>query len=314
MGGELLALIPGQRADEVIGQLPDAGLERIDHQIARAVIPQAGQQHVPGVPLDQRRDRRLPPHAEDQITLPVPGHRTILDLGRPLGDHHHPRDPPPRLHPPPRPARRAPGPQLRGQLPAQLPAGLHEQRPIDRLVTDPHLPIIGILALQSGRDLLRRPEPLKPRLDRRQQPRQPTASRLRPPRAPLRTLLSPHRPIPPPPPVPRQLATHRRRRATQRPRDLPHPPAPTPTAPDPRPLLIRKPPPRIRHRPPTNAACPAPDTPSSAQHPTPQRYPRRDHPPATAPTPAHDLPAQPPNPLPRHPIASNQHENTIVLR
>ena len=49
----------------------------------------------------------------------------------------------------------SPGPQVRGELVAQAAAGLHEQRPVERLVRDLQLPIIGELSLEPARDLLR---------------------------------------------------------------------------------------------------------------------------------------------------------------
>src|ERR1017187_2278414 len=39
--------------------------------------------------LDQRADRAATTGAEDEISLPVPRDRPVLDLGRPITDHHH---------------------------------------------------------------------------------------------------------------------------------------------------------------------------------------------------------------------------------
>src|SRR5439155_22094843 len=50
-------------------------------------------------------------------------------------------------------------------------ARLHVERLVDRLVTDPHLLVVGVLASQSGRYLLGRPALLEPPLDRGQKPR-----------------------------------------------------------------------------------------------------------------------------------------------
>src|SRR6185312_1960891 len=106
------------------------------------------------------------------------------------------------------------------QLAAQLPAGLHIQRAVDRLVTDAHERIIRILHAQPGRDLLRRPAPLKTLLDHRQQPRTPgRLGWLRPRRQPLGEPLGPQRPIPPTATAATDLTTDRRAMAPEPPRD-----------------------------------------------------------------------------------------------
>jgi hypothetical protein len=105
--------------------------------------------------------------AEEQVALPVSRDGAVLDLGRTLGDRDHVLDVPAPLDMPLALAAIAAGSQLLGQLPAQLAAGLHIQRAVDRLVADPHAPILRMLALQSGRDLLRRPAFRQPPLDRR---------------------------------------------------------------------------------------------------------------------------------------------------
>ena len=69
----------------------------------------------------------------------MPGHRPVIGLRLLPADIHHARDPAaPLVGPPPRPAQRPPGPQVRGQLPAQRPAALHVQRLVDRLRRHPH--------------------------------------------------------------------------------------------------------------------------------------------------------------------------------
>ena len=88
--------------------------------------------------------------AEQQIALPMPRDGAILSLCGALGDVDHVRDPAAILRAP-TPATLGPsGAQLRGQLPAQLPARLDIQRLVDRLVTDPHLPIIRMVKRESG--------------------------------------------------------------------------------------------------------------------------------------------------------------------
>ena len=95
---------------------------------------------------------------DDQVAFPVPGHRPVFDLGGPLADHDHARDPAPCAHGcgvgrrMARPVRRQ-----RSQLPAQRAAALHIQRLVDRLVRHPHLRMVRELGFQPGADLLRGP-------------------------------------------------------------------------------------------------------------------------------------------------------------
>jgi hypothetical protein len=198
----------------------DQAAEHGDDVLGAVIVAQVSQQHIAGVALHQGRDRGAAGRTHDQVPFPGAGQRAILHLRGTLRDHQHLRDPPPPRRTPLGLALGPPGPQLRGQLPAQLPARLHKQRQIDRLVTDTHLRIIGIVTPESGRDLLRRPTLTQPRLHRRQQPRTRrqlgqlgTSGHL--PSAPL----GPERAIALPAPAPRDLATHRRRRPPQRPRD-----------------------------------------------------------------------------------------------
>ena len=112
------------------------------------------------------------------------------------------------------PARPAPGPaaaQVAGQLLAQRPAGLHEQRQVDRLVRHPHLRVVGIARRQPTRDLLRRPAQLQLALhhlrSRGHRPASPASDDAPPQRPPV----SGDSPIPASPAVGRHLPTHRRR-------------------------------------------------------------------------------------------------------
>jgi hypothetical protein len=95
--------------------------------------------------LDQRHDRRAPTCTDQQIAFPMPGEPPVIRFGRPLSDHHHVLDPSASLPLPLGFATRATGPELSGQLAAQLPARLHIQRLINRLVADLHPHIIGVL-------------------------------------------------------------------------------------------------------------------------------------------------------------------------
>src|SRR3954451_801771 len=75
------------------------------------------------------------------------------------------------LSPPPRTPAGAAPPEVGGELAAQLAAGLDVERLVDRLVADPHLRVLGVFDLQSGRYLLRGPAPGQPGLDRCPKPR-----------------------------------------------------------------------------------------------------------------------------------------------
>ena len=141
-------------------QLGDACFERLDDVCGRAIVAETGEEHIAGLSLNERRDRRLVFGTDQQVSLPVARHAPLVDLGRALGDRDHLPDSTARVDPAPGAARRAAGPQVRGQLPAQLAARLDIQRTVNRLVTDPHPLIVRMVELQSGRDLLRRPAPL----------------------------------------------------------------------------------------------------------------------------------------------------------
>ena len=194
----------------MLGERPDPFGEHVGDMHGSAVL-EGGEDHEPGGALDQRRDLRLAGLAQQQIPFPMARDGAILDLGRPLGDHHHVGDPPAIVHPSVRFAARAPGPQARRQLAAQLPARLHIQRLINRFMTDPHARIIRELAPQPRGDLLRRAAVHQPPLDLPQQPRMRREfRRLRPPRRLLRVTLALQRPIATPPPAPSDLPPHRR--------------------------------------------------------------------------------------------------------
>ena len=97
----LRALVPGQRAAQLLGQRGDRGGDRVADRLGavagergavldpRPAVPvhrrQVQQHGEAGGALDQRADRRAV-QAEDQIALPVPGHGPVLGLGGPLAD------------------------------------------------------------------------------------------------------------------------------------------------------------------------------------------------------------------------------------
>ncbi len=84
VGRQLVALIPGQRARQMGGQLGDSLLERRGHVLGRAVGAEPRQHHVAGLALDQRGDERAPALADQKIALPVTRNGPVGDLGRAL--------------------------------------------------------------------------------------------------------------------------------------------------------------------------------------------------------------------------------------
>jgi hypothetical protein len=84
--GHLVALVPGQGSGHLAGQVLDRGGQCVGHDVG--LVAGAGrldQDHEPGRPLHQGRDRA---HlfAEDQVSFPVPGHRSVFCFGRAFGD------------------------------------------------------------------------------------------------------------------------------------------------------------------------------------------------------------------------------------
>jgi hypothetical protein len=152
----LLALIPGQRAAQRFGQGLDGCDHRLGHRFGIAPGWQMQQWHEASGALDQGADLGALVFAEDQIALPVPGHRAVGGLGGPLADVDHARDPATALPGPgtvARFAQRASGTQTFGQLTAQFPASLHVERFIDGFVGHLHLRAIGISPGQHPGDL-----------------------------------------------------------------------------------------------------------------------------------------------------------------
>jgi hypothetical protein len=86
-------------------QLGDALLERLDYVRGRAVVAEPGKQDLAGLALDKRRDRRFALRTDQQVTLPLAGNATLVDLRRGLGDRDHVRDSAARIDAPPRAAR-----------------------------------------------------------------------------------------------------------------------------------------------------------------------------------------------------------------
>ena len=105
--------------------------------------------------LDQRRELRPLP-AQEQVTLPVAGHCTILHLGRSLANGDRALDlraPLPRGGVVHAASQGAPRTQMGAELPRQHAAGLDVQGPVDRLVRHAHCAPRGMVLLEGARDL-----------------------------------------------------------------------------------------------------------------------------------------------------------------
>src|SRR5207248_7621349 len=104
MLGHLGALIPDERAAQLLGQRRDRRGDRVADglgsvpgerrpvllpRLAAVALParQVQQQREAGAALDQRPDRGAL-EAQDQVTLAMAGHGTVVGLGGPLADHH----------------------------------------------------------------------------------------------------------------------------------------------------------------------------------------------------------------------------------
>src|SRR5699024_9375523 len=115
--------------------------------------------------LRLRRSTTVPmaerPAGDDQISFPVPWHRTVLGFRWPLGDHHIFGDVPVGFAPPlgtgPRFTQRPPGAQSGNEFTLERPTSFNIQRLVDRFMTDTHALIIGEIDLQTVRNLLRAP-------------------------------------------------------------------------------------------------------------------------------------------------------------
>jgi hypothetical protein len=154
----------------------------------------------------------------------MPGHRPVRRLRRPGGDVQDVRPDPAAVGQPGslRSTHRPPRPQVAGQLVPQITAGLHEQRPVDRLVRHVHHRFGREPPPQPPGDLLRGPAQLQLVLHHAAQPRPAAQLRwLRPapprPRRPIRG----NSPIAGSAAVRRDLPGHPRRRPTQPGRDHP---------------------------------------------------------------------------------------------
>src|SRR6516162_4777957 len=158
--GHLLALVPGQRPSQRDRQLGNLRGESFGDDICGVTGWESNEHDEAAVPLDEGRNR-AGTLAKDQVAFPMARDCAVVGLGRSFTDVHEVADLALTiagvLRERRRPSRRTLRAQIASQLLAQRAAGLHEQRLIDRLVRHAHLRIIGELAHQPTRDLLRRP-------------------------------------------------------------------------------------------------------------------------------------------------------------
>src|SRR5215203_6065646 len=110
--------------------------------------------------LDQGPYRRAAALADDEIAFPVPWYSAVFDLGWALADQDHVLEPARArsLDPHVRTSLRALRPQAGGELLSKRPAGLNEERLVDRFVRHAHAQVVRIITDELGCDLLRRPE------------------------------------------------------------------------------------------------------------------------------------------------------------
>src|SRR3954469_22408640 len=126
---------------------------------ARGVLPvDAHQEQVARVPLDQRRDVRVP-RSSDQVPLPMARRSSSLDLGRPIPDPDGVDDlaAPLPLGAATLSASHCPSaPQTCDEFPLEHSARLQIKATVDRLVRNPNCGAAPCRSEPTG-DLLRRP-------------------------------------------------------------------------------------------------------------------------------------------------------------
>ena len=116
-----------------------------DHQVADA--------------LDEHAHRGLLERTLDEVALPVPGQDPVVDVGLAQVDAQRIAQASAVLAGRARPAPAARLAKTGLQLAAQFPARMRVQRVVDRLVREPGAGVVGVHALECGRDLLGPPFP-----------------------------------------------------------------------------------------------------------------------------------------------------------
>ena len=158
----LFALVPGDAAPQLLGELHDGGAHRLLDGDCGLVHPQVEQEHIAGGSLDQRADSALVVGAHDEVSLPVTRDSSVVDLGGTIRDHDHAGHVAPAVDGAYVFALGSPRAQTASELPAQLAPSLDIERLIDRLVADLHAWIIAELEPETLGDLLGRPELFEP--------------------------------------------------------------------------------------------------------------------------------------------------------
>jgi hypothetical protein len=155
----LFPLIPGQCPAQFGRQLGNLARQRRAHVLGGAAVRQVEKDDIAARALHQRPDRRATSLSDDEIAFPVPWNSSICDFGWAVADQDHVLEPAgtglfsPHMWTSLRPSR----PEAGREFLAQRPAGLDEERSVDRFVRHTHVQVVRIVADQAGRDLLGRP-------------------------------------------------------------------------------------------------------------------------------------------------------------
>ncbi|CUH47827.1 hypothetical protein RUA4292_02003 [Ruegeria atlantica] len=156
--GKLFAAVPGQRLAKLSRQMLDLCGQR-SHDSLRFFPAHLHEHDIARAPLHQRRDEAVL-RAGDQVTFPVAGNGAVFDSGRAFPDRDRILDltePIPLQASMARPADGTCRAQMCKQLLLQNATGLDKQASVDRFVRHTLALVVGMLALQPTRDLLRRP-------------------------------------------------------------------------------------------------------------------------------------------------------------
>ena len=158
MPGHLGAAVVGQALAHGLGDGVELGGKARQGGSGRGV-GHLHQDHQTADALDEHPDRGLVERALDEVALPVARQHPILDGRLAQVDAQRVAQARAVLPGRARPALAARPAQAPQQLPAQLASGMRVQRVVDRLVRDAGARIVGVHALECGRDLLGRPLP-----------------------------------------------------------------------------------------------------------------------------------------------------------
>ena len=72
------------------GSCPKRGDDAVPHRFgSRSAGRDVDEGQIAGAPLDEGADRALVVVADEEVALPVAGHRPVLNLSRPLADEDH---------------------------------------------------------------------------------------------------------------------------------------------------------------------------------------------------------------------------------